>query len=171
MTKKELNAMYEKSVKHVSDLQDKIIDALSDDSFKVDKFKELKDELDTEKVRNGGLLEQLNLKDEAKKSTKKDDEDQPDEDKPDTDDKCKKDDTSKVLDAIQNLSNQVADGFKSLSNQSTEDKVKVSTKDTEKDSEKKEQTKVKDEAGKQTKPKVNDKEVQQRFAELESIFK
>ena len=60
---------------------------------------------------------------------------------------------------------------KELDKRITEEANAILEKRGEKDSEKKEQTQVKDEAGKQTKLKVNDKEVQQRFAELESIFK
>ena len=109
----EIRTAYDKSLNHIIDLQEKISEALVDDSFKTEDFKSLKDELSAETAKRDTLFEQLHVTNKKKNS---DGDDDGNDDGNVSENKCTPQD---VLDAFnkmnKNLSNKIDDVYNKLS--------------------------------------------------------
>ena len=128
----EIRTAYDKSLNHIIDLQEKISEALVDDSFKTEDFKSLKDKLSEEKTNRNTLFEQLHVTN--KKKNGGDDDNSNDDNN--LEDKCTLQD---VLDAVNkmntNLLNKTDDVYNKLSdaiNNTDRKSDKVETKDEDK---------------------------------------
>ena len=129
----EIRTAYDKSLNHIIDLQEKISEALVDDSFKTEDFKSLKDELSAETAKRDTLFEQLHV---TSKKTNGDGDDDGNDDGNVSAKKCAPQD---VLDAVnkmnKNLSNKVDDVYNKLSeaiNNINSKSDKAETKDHDK---------------------------------------
>lgn len=101
---------YDKSLNHIIDLQEKINEALVDDSFKTEDFKALKDELSKEKTNRNTLFEELHVTDENK-------DDDGNDDGNDSEDKCKPQDALVALNkAINKMDKNLADKIDDVCN-------------------------------------------------------
>ncbi len=107
----EIRTAYDKSLNHIIDLQEKITEALVDDSFKTEDFKSLKDELSAETAKRDTLFEQLHVTNKKKNGDGDDDDDDNV-----SENKCTPQD---ILDAFNkmntNLSNKIYDVYNKLS--------------------------------------------------------
>lgn len=107
----EIRAAYDKSLNHIIDLQEKISEALVDDSFKTEDFKSLKDDLSAETAKRDTLFEQLHVTNKKKNS-----DDDGNDDSNVSENKCAPQD---ILDAFnkmdKSLSNKVDDIYNKLS--------------------------------------------------------
>ena len=125
----EIRTAYDKSLNHIIDLQEKISEALVDDSFKTEDFKSLKDKLSEEKTNRNTLFEQLHV-------TNKNDDDNDNDEGNNSEDKCTPQD---ILDAVnkmnKNLLNKTDDVYNKLSeaiNNTNRKSDTVETKDEDK---------------------------------------
>lgn len=107
----EIRTAYDKSLNHIIDLQEKISEALVDDSFKTEDFKSLKDELSAETAKRDTLFEQLHVT-----NKKKNGDDDDNDDGNVSENKCAPQD---ILDAFnkmnEGLSNKIDDIYNKLS--------------------------------------------------------
>ena len=122
----EIRTAYDKSLNHIIDLQEKISEALVDDSFKTEDFKSLKDELSAETAKRDTLFEQLHVTNKKQNGEGNDDGN---DDGNVSENKCAPQDVldafnkmSKKLDVLdafnkmsKNLSNKVDDVYNKLS--------------------------------------------------------
>ena len=155
----EIRTAYDKSLNHIIDLQEKISEALVDDSFKTEDVKSLKDELSAETAKRDTLFEQLHVTNKKKNG---DGDDDGNDDGNVSENKCAPQD---VLDAFnkmnKNLSNKVDDVYSKLSeaiNNINGKSDKAETKDHDK---------VEHEESKQA---VTSDSVKNLFDELEKTF-
>ena len=109
----EIRTAYDKSLNHIIDLQEKISEALVDDSFKTEDFKSLKDELSAERTKRDTLFAHLHV------TNKKENGDGDDDGNDDDNVSGKKCAPQDILDAVnkmnKNLSNKVDDVYNKLS--------------------------------------------------------
>lgn len=151
----EIRTAYDKSLNHIIDLQEKISEALVDDSFKTEDFKSLKDELSAEKAKRDTLFEQLHVTNKKQNGEGNDDDDV-------SENKCAPQD---VLDAFNKMSKNLSDKIDDVYNKLSEAINNINSKSDK--AETKDHDKVEHEESKQV---VTSDSVKNLFDELEKTF-
>lgn len=155
----EIRTAYDKSLNHIIDLQEKISEALVDDSFKTEDFKSLKDELSAETVKRDTLFEQLHVTN--KKQNGEGNDDGNDDDNV-SENKCAPQD---VLDAFNKTSKNLLDKIDDVYNKLSEAINNINGKSDK--AETKDHDKVEHEEPKQA---VTSDSLKNLFDELEKTF-
>lgn len=151
----EIRTAYDKSLNHIIDLQEKISEALVDDSFKTEDFKSLKDELSAETVKRDTLFEQLHVTNKKQNGEGNDDDNV-------SENKCAPQD---VLDAFNKTSKNLSDKIDDVYNKLSEAINNINGKSDK--AETKDHDKVEHEEPKQA---VTSDSLKNLFDELEKTF-
>lgn len=155
----EIRTAYDKSLNHIIDLQEKISEALVDDSFKTEDFKSLKDELSAEKAKRDTLFEQLHVTNKKQNGEGNDDGN---DDDAVSENKCASQD---VLDVFNKMSKNLSDKIDDVYNKLSEAINNINGKSDK--AETKDYDKVEHEESKQA---VTSDSVKNLFDELEKTF-